>query len=57
MNSDQLFLLLGLRDPSTFAHEIYSAVTGLFLSPDAISIYVVIGMVLLFRWSSKQASI
>ena len=57
MNSDQLFLLLGLRDPSTFAREIYSAVTGLFLSPDAISIYVVIGMVLLFRWSSKQASI
>ena len=57
MNSDELFLLLGLRDMSTLAHDIYSAVAGLFFSPDAISIYVVIGMVFLLRWSSKRASI
>ena len=57
MNSDELFLLLGLRDMSTLANDIYSAVAGLFFSPDAISIYIVIGMVSLLRWSSKRASI
>ena len=56
MNSDQLFLFLGMRDITTIFWDFWAAVANLFLSPDALSIYVVTILFALIRWASKQTT-
>ena len=54
MHNDQMFLALHTNDIPMVLHAMAKIMGGLFLSPDAIAIYVVFGLGFLIFWLKSK---